>query len=114
MKLADKKGNNKSQFWILILLILVLVSFGYWSSLKEKNELKNSKITIGTILEIEKRFQRGFFITYQFSVREKKYTENQKLTIKKELIKVGDQFEVNYSEKKPEYSELNFGKKITE
>ena len=42
----------------------------------------------------------------------KKYIENQKLTIKKETIKNGDKFQVNYSEKNPEYSELIFEKRI--
>ena len=44
----------------------------------------------------------------------KKYTENQKLTINKESIKIGDKFEVNYSEKKSEYNELNYEKRIAE
>ncbi len=112
--LKKGKKNNKWQFQIFILLIISIICFGFWNSLTEKNELKNSKVTIGTILEIEERFQRGFFIKYQFSVGEKNYTENQKLTIKKELIKVGDKFEVHYSDKNPEYSELDFDKRITE
>jgi hypothetical protein len=110
--LKEKKKKNRWQFKILILFIISLVGIGFWSSLKEKNELKNSNITIGTIIEIEERFQRGFFVQYEFKVNGKKYTENQKLTIKKEFIKIGDKFEINYSEKNPEYSELNFDKKI--
>lgn len=114
MKSAIKKEKNKSQFWILILLVLVLVSFGYFKSLNERNELKNSKVTIGTILEIEERFQRGFFVQYEFIVNGKKYTKNQKLTIKKEYINIGDKFEINYSENNPEYNELDFEKRVTE
>ncbi|MEO9480098.1 MAG: hypothetical protein ABJO28_14450 [Maribacter dokdonensis] len=106
--------NNKLQFRILIIFIISLIAFGFWSSLKEKNELKNPKSTVGIITEIEERFQRGFFVKYEFDVNGEKYTENQKLTIKKENIKIGDKFVVNYSEKKPEYNELNFEKRIEE
>ena len=114
MKLKEKKGKNKWQFSILILLIITGICFGVWNSLVEKNELKNSKTAIGTIIEIEERFQRGIFIKYEFKVNEKKYTENQKLTVKKETIKNGDKFKVNYSEKKPEHNEHIFEKRIAE
>ncbi len=110
--MKEKKKKNKWQFTILIVLILALVGIGFWSSLKERIELKNSKTTIGTITEIEERFQRGFFVQYEFKVNGKKYTENQKLTIKKESIKIGDEFEIKYSEKNPEYSELDFEKRL--
>ena len=106
--------NKKLQFRILIILIISLICFGFWNSLKEKNELKNPKSTIGIITEIEERFQRGFFVKYEFEVNGKKYSENQKLTIKKESIKIGDKFQIKYSEKKPEYNELNFEKRIGE
>ena len=112
MKKNEKKP--KFQLWILTILILSLISFGAWNSFLEKNELKNSKSTIGTIIKIEERFQTGFFIKYEFQENGKKYTENQKLTIKKEFIKIGDKFEVYYSEKNPKYSELIFENKIIE
>lgn len=112
--MKEKKRKNKWQFWILIVFILGLLGIGFWSSLKEKNELKNSKIIIGTITEIEERSQRGFFVQYEFNVNGKKYTQNQKLTIKKESIKIGDEFEIKYSETNPEYNELDFEKRIAE
>ena len=112
--MKDKKKNNKWQFQILILFIVSLVGIGFWNSLKNKNELKNPKFTIGTITEIEERFQRGFYVQYEFKVSGKKYSENQKLTIKKESIKIGDKFEINYSEKEPKYNKLNFEKRISE
>ena len=112
MKKKEKKP--KFQIWLLTILILSLISFGIWNNFTEKNELKNSKNTIGTIIKIEERFQRGFFIKYEFQVKEEKYTENQKLTIKRELIKIGDKFMVYYSEKNPKYSELIFEKRIEE
>jgi|TARA_B110000046_G_scaffold165929_1_gene182529 hypothetical protein len=106
--------NKKLQFRILIIFIVSLIGVGFWSSLKEKNELKKPKSTVGIITEIDERFQRGFFVKYKFEVNGEKYTENQKLTIKKESIKIGDKFIVNYSEKKPEYNELDFEKRIEE
>ena len=112
--MKEKKRKNKWQFQILIVFIISLIGIGFWSSLKEKNELKNSKITIGTITEIEERFQRGFFVQYEFIVNGKKYSENQKLTIKKESIKIGDKFEINYSENNPEYNNLDFEKRVVE
>ncbi|MCL6274953.1 hypothetical protein M3P19_13105 [Muricauda sp. 2012CJ35-5] len=112
--MKEKKRKNKWQFQILIVFIISLIGIGFWSSLKEKSELKNSKITVGTITEIEERFQRGFFVQYEFIVNGKKYTENQKLTIKKESIKIGDKFEINYSENNPEYNELEFEKRVVE
>ncbi|WP_298554504.1 hypothetical protein [uncultured Algibacter sp.] len=112
--MKEKKRKNKWQFQILIVFIISLIGIGFWSSLKEKNELKNSKITIGTITEIEERFQRGFFVQYEFIVNGKKYSENQKLTIKKESIKIGDKFEINYSENNPEYNNLDFEKRVME
>ncbi len=112
--MKEKKRKNKWQFQILIVFIILLMGIGFWSSLKEKSELKNSKITVGTITEIEERFQRGFFVQYEFIVNGKKYTENQKLTIKKESIKIGDKFEINYSENNPEYNELDFEKRVVE
>ena len=112
--MKEKKRNNKWQFQILIVFVISLIGIGFWSSQKEKNELKNSKITIRTITEIEERFQRGFFVQYEFIVNEKKYTENQKLTIKKESVKIGDKFEIKYSENNPEYSELDFEKRVSE
>jgi len=51
-------------------------------------------------------------VQYEFIVNEKKYTENQKLTIKKESVKIGDKFEIKYSENNPEYSELDFEKRV--
>ena len=96
------------------MLIIALVGIGFWSNLKEKSELKNSKTTIGIITEIEERFQRGFFVQYEFKVNGKKYTENQKLTIKKEFIKIGDKFQIKYSENNPENSELDFEKRVAE
>ena len=114
LRLKEKEKNKKWQFQVSILLTLSLICFGFWNNLTEKNELKNSKTTNGTIIEIDKRFKRGFFIKYQFSANNKKISGNQKLTIKRDSIKIGDKFEVNYSEKKPEYSELIFEKRITE
>ena len=112
--MKEKKRKNKWQFQILIVFIISLIGIGFWNSQKEKKELKNSKITIGTITEIEERFQRGFFVQYEFMVNEKIYIENQKLTIKKESVKIGDKFEIKYSENKPEYSELDFEKRVAE
>lgn len=112
MKKKEKK--TKFQIWVLIIFIISLISFGAWNSFTEKNELKNSKSTIGTVIRIEERFQRGLFIKYEYQVKGEKYTENQKLTIKKEFVKIGDKFEVYYSEKNPKYSELIFEKQIAE
>jgi hypothetical protein len=98
----------------MILLILTLIGFGGWNSFEEKRELKNSKNTIGTIIEIKERFQRGFFIKYEFQVNGRKYTENQKLTIKKEFIKIGDKFKVYYSKENPKYSKLQYKLRFTE
>ena len=36
--------NKKWQFQILIVFIISLLGIGFWNSLKEKSELKNSKI----------------------------------------------------------------------
>ena len=114
MKSPKKKSENKWQFKIFILAIILIMSYGLWNSLKEKSELKNSKTTVGTIIEIEQQFQRVYIIKYEFIVSGKKYTENQKLTVRKTMTKVGDKFEVNYSEKNPKYSELNFKSRIME
>ena len=93
-------------------MILTLLGFGYYKSKSDKNKLTEFAITNGNIVEIEQRFQRGYFVKYSYNVSGKQYYNNQKLTIKKELVSVGDIFEVKYSIENKGVSELNFKKKI--
>ncbi|WP_417885763.1 hypothetical protein [Zunongwangia sp.] len=97
---------------IIIVIALVLFCFGYYKSRIDKNKLKEFAITNGKIVEINKRLQRGYFVKYIYTVSTKQYSRNQSLTIKKELVKVGDVFEVKYSIEDNSVSELNFKKKI--
>lgn len=114
-KLKIKKKNNRWQFGVLIGVIILMISYGYYSSNNDKAELKtNSKITIGTITEIEHRTSRGYFIKYDYVVNDRKYNGTQKLTIEKELIKLYDKFNVIYSPKNPKNCKLIFEKRITQ
>jgi lipopolysaccharide export system protein LptC len=47
--LKEKKKKNRWQFKILILFIISLVGIGFWSSLKEKNELKNLQTELNLV-----------------------------------------------------------------
>ena len=110
-----KKKNNKWQFLVLILIVLTTISIGFYKSIADKNDLeKNPKSTIGIITEIEHRTSRGYFIHYVYRVNKQTYNHTQKLTIKKELINLGDKFKVTYSDKSPENSKLILEKSITE
>ncbi|WP_055437670.1 hypothetical protein [Lacinutrix algicola] len=112
--MTSKIKNNKWQFLTLILIVLMAISFGFYKSISDKNELKNSKNTIGIITEIEHRTSRGYFIHYDYKVNNKTYNDTQKLTIKKELINIGDKFKVIYSDNSFQNSELILEKPISE
>jgi len=107
---SEKKTNNKT--YLIVVVILALLSFGYYQSQKKKEKLLHFNTTSGEILEIQETFQRGYYIKYSYKVDDKKYYYNQKLTIKKELVSVGDVFEVKYSIEDKSVSELNFKKRI--
>ena len=94
--------------------MLIAISFGIYKSIADKNELNNPKSTIGIITEIEHRTSRGYFIHYDYKVNDHTYNDTQKLTIKKELINLGDKFKVIYSDKSPENSKLILEKSMTE
>ncbi|WP_339918480.1 hypothetical protein [Yeosuana marina] len=112
--MIKKKKSNKWQFLILILLVIGIISFGLYKSITDKNDLKNPKSAIGIITEIEHRTSRGYFIHYDFEANNRIYNGTQKLTIKKELINLGDKFRIIYSDKSPENNELIFEKPIVE
>jgi hypothetical protein len=107
-----KLKNKNNQPYLIILIILILLGFGYYKSQLNKEKLSDFSIANGKIVEIEQRFQRGYFIKYNYKILGKNYFNNQKLTIKKELVTVGDIFEVKYSVKDKTVSELNFKKRI--
>ncbi|MCL6219625.1 hypothetical protein [Zunongwangia pacifica] len=109
--MKSKKKTNKTCLIILI-AFLALLSFGYYKSKSDNDKLNEFAITNGKIVEIYKIFQRGYFVKYGYNVSGKRYYETQKLTIKKELVSIGDVFEVKYSIQDKHVSELNFKKKI--
>lgn len=108
---SEKKTNNKT-YLIVVIVILVLLSFGYYKSNVDNDKLTEFVTTNGKIVEIQQRFQRGYFVRYGYNVSGRQYYSTQKLTIKKELVSVGDVFEVKYSIEDKSVSELNFKKKI--
>ena len=109
--MKSEKKTNKS-YLILVVVILALLSLGYYQSLNKKEKLLDYNTTKGEIVEIQNTFQRGYYIKYSYKVGDKKYYYNQKLTIKKELISIGDVFEVKYSTEDESVSELNLKKKL--
>jgi len=112
--LNRKKENNKWQLRVLIGIIILVISFGIYSSIKDKNDLKNySENTIGIITKIEHRTSRGYFIEYNYIVNNKRFIGTQKLTIEKESLKLKDKFNVIYYPKNPENSRLQLEKPIT-
>lgn len=109
--MKSEKKTNKA-YLIIAIVILTLLSFGYYKSKSDNNKLTEFAITNGNIVEVEQRFQRGYFVKYSYNISGRQHYNNQKLTIKKELVSVGDIFEVKYSIEDENISELNFKKKI--
>ncbi len=110
---VKKKGNNW-QFITLLVVIVFSILYGFYYSKKEKQTLNEDTVyTIGVIIKKEHRTSRGYFIHYDYFVDGEKYKGTQKLTIKKELVNVGDKFQVKYAKNDKSYSELIFNKRIT-
>lgn len=106
------KSKNKNKPYITIIIVLTLLTIGFCESQRDKEKLIDFNITNGTIIKIQDRSQRGYFIRYTYTVSNKQYFNNQKLSIKRELISIGDIFEVKYSNEDNSVSKLNFKKRI--
>ncbi|WP_438422227.1 hypothetical protein [Aquimarina macrocephali] len=107
-----KKNHNKSFFGLLV-IVLIILGYGFFNSISKKSQLKDSPLyTIGKITDKYQTSKRGYYIHYEYSVSGKLFERSQKLSIKQELIKKGDLFEVKYSSKNPDYSELLLDKRI--
>ncbi len=108
--MTSKKKNKKS--YLVVVPVLILLCIGYFSSRSNKIKLEKFGVTVGHIQEIEPMNRRGYFVKYNYNISGRQYYNTQKLTIKKELVSVGDIFEVKYSIEDKSVSELNFKKKI--
>lgn len=111
-------NNNKRDKILFISFVLLIISgilIGYFSSIKDKYDLnKNGQETIGIIIDMSHRAKRGIYVKYKFNVGNNQYLDNQKLTIEKSKIKVGDSFRIIYSKENPNNSELFFNEKIND
>ncbi|CAM1364545.1 conserved hypothetical protein [Tenacibaculum sediminilitoris] len=109
----SNKKRDKILFISFVILIVSGILVGYFSSLRDKYDLnRNGQETIGIIVDMEHRAKRGIYIKYKFDINKKSYFNNQKLTINKSKIKIGDSFKVVYSTTNPNNSEIYFNERI--
>ncbi|CAM1356393.1 hypothetical protein [Tenacibaculum halocynthiae] len=108
-----KNKNSKREIYFILITIIGLATFGYYLGLEKKRQLEKSHLyTIGTIIKKYRIPKRGYRIRYRYSINGSSYEENQDLTIKVDLVKLGDKFKVKYSEENLTVSKLIFDKRI--
>ncbi|WP_299133196.1 hypothetical protein [uncultured Tenacibaculum sp.] len=108
-----KTKNSKKDIYFILMICIGLASFGYYLGSEEKRQLEKSHLhTIGTIIKKYRIPKRGYRIRYRYSINGSSYEENQDLTIKVDLVKLGDKFKVKYSDEDHSVSELIFEKRI--
>ncbi|MBX2898882.1 MAG: hypothetical protein KF775_04505 [Cyclobacteriaceae bacterium] len=104
-KIKDSSKNTR----IIIIISVVffgLVATGYFLSNDEKRELNEfGSLSEGTIVAIDHRLSRGDYVTYEFYVKSKRYTDNQRM---EGDVRIGDRFKVLYSIKNPNKSRILF------
>ena len=114
-KLNKNKRKPNKNFYVFLGIICLAISFGVYKTVSNKKELnQNFEYTTGTITKKYYLSQRGDYIHYNYVVNSTLYKRSCKLTFDKELVNIGDQFEVKYSPKNPNNSELSFNKRITD
>ncbi|KZS38242.1 hypothetical protein AWE51_19595 [Aquimarina aggregata] len=113
MKNKNKRGNKS--LWILVSIILMIFCYGLFHNIQENNELEDSSgLTTGTITKKYRIMNRGYYVNYNYKVKGQflEGSESVSNKIKINEVSVGDKFEVKYSINNPNYSELQFNKKI--
>lgn len=104
----NKVKKEKSSYFIIILVITLMI-IGYSLAYKENKLLQsNYEFTIGIIIRKFEVPKRGYQIRYKYRVNNNTYEENQRLTIKQEMVNIGDEFKVKYSLEQPDVSHLIF------
>lgn len=113
-RLIKNSKNKKLSFLLLSLICLIILTNVIYTHYSRNTELKEvPEYTIGTINKKYNIRSRGYYINYNFRVKDENYRGSTKLN-KSELekVKVGDKYEVTYSRINPEYNKISFDKRI--
>lgn len=101
--------NSRNQLYVLLFIVVAIVAVAYYFSKDSEQELsKNSAYTTAKVINIEERFQKGFFIKYEYSIRGKRYTSYRPLPDEIQNAQIGDVHKLRYAIDKPVYNEIIF------
>ena len=110
---SKKRGEILFKSFVILTVFGILI--GFYSSRIDQRDLKENGIeTIGIIVHFEHRAKRGIYVKYKFEIEGKSYFDNQKLTIKRSKIKLGDSFKVIFSKQNPNNSKMYFDQRISD